>query len=551
MIASLLFSTDSNVPKTRGSKFALAFMGNRVKPAKIMLYITTEQSVSNFTIKTKFSGLIGFNKTSSGLYSHPGTARRGEFTVVELQVFAGEVNEQPGISVLTDGNIDQSDRQKGLILTTENPSDELTIYALSTNNNMASSSDAFMAINCVEFPTARDYQYFVFSSDVTGGGDFQSQLLITPCQDETTIRVRPSQVQDHPSWVNPSVNTTYSQFQGEVFYELRFNRFDTLLLSNLGDLTGTIITSDKPLSVFSGALIESSYLVEQVPPHQTYGDFFFLPSMSLMFRIGSVSNETSVEVNCLCEPVSASNNRVLLSGSGSSFTATINQGQYVECRSQAQGFCSVQSSRPVTVMNYNKLFKYFSMVYIPPVDSYLTRYSLTSLSDSRFAFLSYTLQERDYYKPNTEGLIGNGDVLPTSDGFTTINCNEGFGSMSCGRGATGFLSPKNYDIKFSGDVPFWGFVHGVATNYSYAHPLPFKMVPIGRKFFTYIYKSVSTILFYVLVVWIEAQDMVVMETVGLVNMGFRVTNGDTSLRTRAFVVTKNITAIEGKMIILC
>ncbi len=55
----------------------------------------------------------------------------------------------------------------------------------------------------------------------------------------------------------------------------------------------------------------------------------------------------------------------------------------------------------------------------------------------------------------------------------------------------------------------------------------------------------------VLVAWIEAQDMIVMETVGLVNMGFRVTNGDTSLRTRAFVVTRNITAIEGKRIILC
>ena len=455
-------------------------MGNHVKRAKILLYITTEQSVSNFTIKTRFSGLIGFDKKSSGLYSRFGTARRGEFTVIELQVEG--VNEQSDISVLTDGDIDQSDRQKGLVLTADSQTDELTVYALSRNNNLSSSTDAFMAINCVEFPTARDYQYFVLSSDVTGRGD--SRFLITPCQDETNIRVRPSQVHRHPSWVNPSVNTTYPQ--GEAVYELRFNRFDTLLLRNLDDLSGTIITSDKPLSVFSGALIDSSYLVEQIPPHPTYGDLFFLASISF-FRIGSVSNEASVKVNCPCEPVSASNNRVLVSGSGSSFNATINRGQYIECRSQAQGFCSIQSSRPVTVMKYKRFFNYFLMVYIPPVDSYLTRYSLTSLSDSCFAFLSYTLRERDY-EPNTEGLIGNGDIVPPSDGgFTTINCNEDFGSMSCGQGATGLLSPKNYDIKFSGDVPFWGFVHGVATNYSYAYPLPFKMIPIGRKFIPYKY----------------------------------------------------------------
>ena len=210
-------SIDSNAPTTRGSRFALAFLGhNSIFEPEITLYITTEQNVSNFSIKTKFSGLTGFNETSphsggfnetspdSGLYSRTGTAQRGKFTVIQLQA-AADVDGglgQPDLSVLSDG-YDESDRQKGLILTADNSTDELTVYAFRGDIFSSTGTAAFMAINCVEFPTARDYQYFVFSSEFD-----QSSFLITPCHDNTTIRVRPSQPYTHPSWVNPSMQRT-------------------------------------------------------------------------------------------------------------------------------------------------------------------------------------------------------------------------------------------------------------------------------------------------------------------------------------------------------
>ncbi len=453
------FSTDSNAPTTRGNKFALAFMRGL---SEITLYITTEQNVSNFTIETKFSGLLGFNETSpdSGSYSRTGIARRGEYTIIQLQA-DGDSNGLPDLSVQSDGNKNTSDRQKGLILTADNRSDELTIYAFS---NLY--AGAFMAINCVEFPTARDYQYFVFSSE---GGE--SQFLMTPCQDNTTIRVRPSQPYTHPSWVNPSVQRTTPGIlsQEEAIYGQCFNRFDTLMLSNDGDLTGTIITSDKPLSVFSGFVTA----IEQIPPHSTYGDFFFLilPD-SNYFRIGSVSDEASLRVNCPCEPVSVSNNRLPLSGSGRFFTAVINRGQYVECRSNRYIFCSVQSTRPVTVMTFVG-FSIFSMVYIPPVDSYLTQYSLPKFSDV-FLVFSYTLQEQN------QKLIINGDVLSSSEGYTTIDCRlDCFESIVCGRGANHLFFNLTVDIQSTGDIPFWGYVHSFD---SFAYPQPFGMRPIACKF---------------------------------------------------------------------
>ncbi len=243
------------------------------------------------------------------------------------------------------------------------------------------------------------------------------------------------------------------------------------------DFTGTIITSDKPLSVFSGFATLNAY-IEQIPPHPTYGNLFFLqPTIQFLesgyFRIGSVNDEAFIQINCPCEPGSVTNNRLSLSGSGRFFTVVINRGQYVECRTPSSHvLCSVQSTRPVSVMTYTG----DSMVYIPPVDSYLTQYSVTSLDDSP-VYLSYTLQ--DLISP---GLLVNRDEFPPFDNFTTVDCRlDCFESMVCGRGATGYLGRGTFDIQFSGNVPFWGYSYSFG---SFAYPLPFGMRPIGCKFYT-------------------------------------------------------------------
>ena len=55
-------------------------------------------------------------------------------------------------------------------------------------------------------------------------------------------------------------------------------------------------------------------------------------------------------------------------------------------------------------------------------------------------------------------------------------------NKKCGRGADGILGRGTFDIQFSGDVPFWGYVYGFAREVSFAYPLPFEMRPIGCKF---------------------------------------------------------------------
>ena len=327
MIYPLL--ADPNSPKTRGNRFALAFMQNHnqlstTTQQQIGLFITTEQESSSFTLETRWPGVeTGFDFTETTVqpatgppqtrYIRQETAVRGGFTFISLpagRVIGGVT--QGDIAVQNNGNTDEAERRKGLFITADNPNDELTIYVL---NDEVVSTDAFMAINCVEFPGAKNYKYFIFSSDIDDelGESFESRFLFTPCEDETTVMVQASQTQSHPNWVmssssNPTPRT-------EVSYGLSFNRFDTVMNSNNDDLTGSIITSNKPLAVFSGHQCGTptddgtcDYLVEQLPPHPTYGDLFFMAPFAVresgeLYRIGSVSPGAQVTINCECVAV--------------------------------------------------------------------------------------------------------------------------------------------------------------------------------------------------------------------------------------------------------
>ncbi len=515
---------DPNAQTTRGSRFALAFMQNHnlVAPntlQRIGLFITTEQESSSFTLETRWDGVktgFSFNETTVPTAAGPQIryirreiANRGRFTFIDLP--AGRVVGGGDIAVQTNGNTDEADRRKGLFVTADNPDDELTIYVL---NDETVSSDAYMAINCVEFPGAKNYKYFIFSSDIDDelGESFESRFLFTPCEDETTVMVQASQTQSHPNWVmssssNPTPRT-------EVSYGLSFNRFDTVMNSNNDDLTGSIITSNKPLAVFSGhqcgtptAEGSCDYLVEQLPPHPTYGDLFFMAPFAVrqsgeLYRIGSVARGAEITINCECAASAADgNNRVgLVRAAAGVYTATVNAGQYAECRTpqNAQTYCCVTSSTPVTMAGYtpgrdaepaNSENFDPAMYYIPAANSYLNSYSFTTAKElvTQFnGYLSYIMPTRIFN--NTEAdqqrLRINGETRIPADQYTAIDCRVDGTDQVCAYGATTSVGQGTFNVTYDDieDGAFWGFVYGFATRVSFAYPLPFEMKPEGRKF---------------------------------------------------------------------
>ena len=491
---------------------------------QLALFITTEQEISVFTIQTKFTEVDGldFTETSpgSGIYSRTEVARKGEYTCINLPSARGGVG--PDFSVKTDGQDVIADRTKGLIIETEDPTHELTVYVLSDEQV---STDAYMAINCVEFPTVRNgYQYYVFSSDNNINPSFQSRFMITPCEDNATISVAPSVDFSHPAWVIPSIPTTNPVISNkrQTTFNRLFNRFDTVMYSDVADFTGTIISSDKPVSVIVGHQCGTpadvgtcDFLVEQVPPHPTFGYLFFMAPFTVrqsgeIYRIGSITDGAQVTINCECIDEIVGGNRVALQGSGGVYTATVNRGEYVQCHTpeNAQTYCSVQSDpmHPVTMMGYtpghsidhlsnlpNLPYNPIAdpaMVYIPPVSSYLNSYSLSTaklLTTVFQGFLSYILPVHifDNSADDRNRFTVNGHPsIP--EAYTPINCSVDGADKVCAFGATRFMGRGNFEIGYEniGDGAFWGYAYGYAREASFAYPLAFEMEPIGCELVT-------------------------------------------------------------------
>ena len=349
-------------------------------------------------------------------------------------------------------------------------------------SSISDGAGSYMAINCVEFPTARDYQYFVFSSDSTSERFVGSQFLITPCEDNTSISVRPSQPNSHPDWVSPSIASTdpsSTTGQDVASYGQTFNRFDTLLFSNIGDLTGSIVISDNPVSVFVGHLCGSltgarcSYHVEQVPPHPTYGDLFFIVnpfSGRQTYRIGSVTDGAQVTINCNCSSETPSGNTsvALQSSEPGVLTATVNRGQYVQCIT-SENACCIQSNQPVTVMKY-----IFDMIYIPPATSYLSSYSAFSIIFDTIIYILPTTIFDNSVEDQNRFTINDEVYIP--DEYVPISCYVNGSSEVCAYGSTLQSSSivRSIEYKNIGSGGFWA--------YGSLHLLPFEMEPVGCEF---------------------------------------------------------------------
>ncbi len=163
------------------------------------------------------------------------------------------------------------------------------------------------------------------SHNVAVSSDYPSVILLVACENGTVVKFDSSTI--------------------------ILNSIETYQIESDNDLTGTRITSSKPLSVFSGsdcAIVPHNrrlcdHLVEQVPPTVTWGSKFHVASLegrSSGERIRVLSaRAASVAVNCNTV-VSVSEFQLQSGGSFREFEIPINS------------FCSIESTSPVLVAQY-------------------------------------------------------------------------------------------------------------------------------------------------------------------------------------------------------
>ena len=441
------------------------------------------------------------------------------FATQTISVAAGETQRVD----IPDGFVVTSNTDQDKAIKVESTNDA-SINVIGVNDERVS-SDTFLALPCKNFNSAdgtsliNEYKYFVFSTinEATPSISVQAAFLIMACEPGvTTITYRlPSDTSDRSAFITQQYRSFY------------FRRSDD-------DLTGTIITSDQPISVFVGhncGNIPSSesacdIMVEQVPPSAVYGQLFFALPFALrrsgdIYRIGSVVDNNEITITCTRREGSGSPTFETIAES-----IVINEGQYYELRTidaltaqisvdnYRRDFCCIETSQPATVMQYmlghsadevagiegiSGAIGDPSMTYVPPVEQYNNDYVVRTnddaLDDSTFSkfksYVSWAIPSR-FFNPSIDSnnVLLNREALevpPLIDGgsgdYIEIRCSN---NELCGYGAYAPLEIGNSTLSYStsreANTALYAQVYGFQGEFSYAYPAGYQCEPIGRKY---------------------------------------------------------------------
>lgn len=231
-----------------------------------------------------------------------------------------------------------SERQKGYHVHTDGPSN-LFVF-----NYQSSSIGEYTAYPYEKLSGVSTYTYYVVSSGTKATAS-RSQILLVGNEASTTITVYPTATVVYPSNTQSSIVSSIYSSGSKTF---TLHKLQTLLLrtsSYLTDLSGTRITSNKPLTVVTGhqcgniptAYVYCEHISEQIPPTVDWDKTFLLTPYLFRtrqyFLVVSQADSTTVQHNC---------NEDL-------YTTNINAGQRYIFYTGSTAKCYLKASEPVMV----------------------------------------------------------------------------------------------------------------------------------------------------------------------------------------------------------
>jgi hypothetical protein len=332
VLLALALPAITGATDSKGSDFWLGFPGNLI-----------QQETSLF---------IAGDTATSGTVSIPGLAFTAPFTVtpgaVTTVALPNTVQMQLSDTV----------ENKGIHVTALA---EVTVYGV---NRASATSDAYLGLPTDALGTSYIALNYKNVNIVNG-----NQFGIVAAQDATTVTITPTVA-------------TPGHLAG-VAYTVSMNQGQTYLLRDTNvapsDLSGTIITSDKPIAVYGGHQcanippnnVACDHIVEELPPTTAWGkNFLSMPLATRAngdtFRILASEDGTAVQIN------------------GAS-AGTVNRGQLIE--QVITGPAQITASKPVLVMQYSNSESFdgdadsngdpFQMM-IPPFEQYLPSYTIST-----------------------------------------------------------------------------------------------------------------------------------------------------------------------------
>lgn len=320
--------------------------------------------------------------------------------------------------------------------------EEVSVYGL---NRVSSSTDAFLGLPVDILGTS--YINLTYGNPTATFEVRGSQIGIVATQNGTTVTITPSAI----------AGNIGSLRAAGVAYSITLNQGQTYQLrtTELGaDLTGTIVTSDKPIAVFGSnqcakvptTVQACDHLVEQLPPTSTWGkSFATMPLATRLrgdtFRILAGTNDTQVSIN-------------------GALVATLQRGQFYE--QIIAGPAVITATQPVLVAQYSNGSFYDNvtsdpfMMLIPPYEQFLGAYTVTTPATG------FTANYINVVAPSAAvgAITLDGSAVPAAS-FTPIGSS----------GFSGAQLPVALGAhSLAGPLPFGVFVYGFANFDSYGYP---------------------------------------------------------------------------------
>ena len=364
---------------------------------------------------------------TTGNVSIPGLAFSQNFNVIP-----GTVTTVPipiGAEVVTLDTVGD----QGIHVTAD---DEVTVYGL---NQAGATTDAFLGLPTDILGT--DYINLGYRNvNIVNA----TQFGIVATQANTTVTITPT-VNAGARLAGVPYNIVMNQGQT---YQLRST------LASPADLSGSLITSDKPIAVFGShqcanipqGFVACDHIVEQLPPTTTWGQSFVTMPLATRlrgdtFRVLAGTDNTSVSINGVV-------------------VANLDRGQLHE--QLIVGPATITATNPVLVAQYSNGTTFDGvtsdpfMMLIPPFEQFLADYTVTTPATV------FQINYINVVAPNAAvGTIDLDGVPIPPASFTAI-------------GASGFsgaqLPVAVGSHNLVGALPFGAFMYGFASADSYGYP---------------------------------------------------------------------------------
>ena len=265
------------------------------------------------------------------------------------------------------GQFDVGVSNKGVLITSTTT---IAVHCLRAEGDGL--ADGFTALGTSSLSTA----YVIASYQPESSGAFtnshpRSQFTVVALSDRTNLVIG----------INTTGSVQYEQnvFQSGESISVNLNRLQSFHLSHINDLSGTIVTADKHVAVFSGGTSKIpysdayiDYYVSQLLPAQVWDTMFIVPNLSgaphYLIRAFSLYNDATIRVT-------------------EGLQTEIHQADMNNFfEKHYQRPVVVSSSAPVSLVQYSYGKDTDAMMLsIPGVHQYMTSYTLTTKTKTRLS----------------------------------------------------------------------------------------------------------------------------------------------------------------------